>query len=56
MTLSVLLESLKISGLEDMSLYISHLKPQFVNEILDELQRAGRRHIKPLKQGTVMII
>jgi ribonuclease BN (tRNA processing enzyme) len=54
MTLSILIDHLDRFGLGNMPVYISHIKPVFLNEILNELSQSGRKNIKPLEQGSVL--
>jgi len=54
MTLSILIEHLDRFGLGNMPVYINHIKPIFLNEILDELKLSGRSNIKSLEQGTTI--
>jgi ribonuclease BN (tRNA processing enzyme) len=56
MTLSILVEHLDRFGLGNMPVYINHIKPIFLNEILNELDQSGRRNIKPLEQGAIIIL
>jgi ribonuclease BN (tRNA processing enzyme) len=56
MTLSILIEHLDRYGLGNMPVYISHIKPVFLNEILNELSQSGRKNIKPLEQGATLTI
>jgi ribonuclease BN (tRNA processing enzyme) len=51
MTLSILTEHLDRFGLSDMPVYITHIKPIFLNEILDELARHNGKKLKRLEQG-----
>ncbi len=51
MTLSILIEYLDRFGLGNMPVYVSHIKPIFLNEIFNELEMSGRKNIKPLEQG-----
>ncbi|MCX5814412.1 MAG: MBL fold metallo-hydrolase [Proteobacteria bacterium] len=56
MTLSILIEHLDRFGLDDMPVYISHIKPIFLNEILNELTLSERSNIKPLEQGARIVL
>lgn len=56
MTLSMLIEHIDRFGLNDMPIYITHIKPIFKDEILKELSTSGRKTIKPLKQGRVITL
>lgn len=56
MTLSMLTEHLDRYGLSDMPVYISHIKPIFKDEILSELSFCKRENIKPLQQGSELIL
>jgi ribonuclease BN (tRNA processing enzyme) len=54
MTLSILIEHLDRFGLNNMPVYINHIKPIFLNEILNELKISDRINIKPLEQGAIL--
>jgi ribonuclease BN (tRNA processing enzyme) len=54
MTMSILIEHLDRFGLGDMQVYIDHIKPIFLNEILNELKASDRANIKPLEQGAIL--
>ncbi len=56
MTLSILTEHLDKYGLSDMPIYINHIKPIFIDEILSELLSLKRNNIIPLKQGDKIIL
>ncbi|MCX5804716.1 MAG: 3',5'-cyclic-nucleotide phosphodiesterase [Proteobacteria bacterium] len=56
MTLSILIEHLDRFGLENMPIYISHIKPVFLDEILKDLSQSGRKNITPLVQGSTLKI
>jgi len=56
MTLSMLLEHLDRYKLNDRPIYITHMKPIFKDEILEELKKAKRENIKPLVQGATITI
>jgi ribonuclease BN (tRNA processing enzyme) len=51
MTLSLLMDELERFGLLDMPLFITHMKPIFLEEILSEIRALGRSTIKALEQG-----
>ena len=51
MTLSMLVERLERFGLGHMKVYITHIKPIFLQEILSDLALLGRHNIEPLQQG-----
>ena len=51
MTLSMLVERLERFGLSHMKVYITHIKPIFLQEILSDLALLGRHNIEPLQQG-----
>jgi len=51
MTLSMLLDHLDRYGLNEMPIYINHIKPIFFEEISNELSLSGRKHIRMLEQG-----
>jgi ribonuclease BN (tRNA processing enzyme) len=55
-TLDILLANLKKHGLEDMPVYISHMKPIFREEILSELKAVKRENIRELQQGSVITL
>ncbi len=54
MTLSMLIDHLDRYGLGKMPIYINHIKPIFIEEILGELPLTKRDNIKPLQQGAKM--
>lgn len=54
MTLSMLIDHLDRYGLGKMPIYINHIKPIFIDEILSELSLAKRDNIKPLQQGATI--
>jgi len=54
MTLSMLIDHLDRYGLGKMPIYINHIKPIFIEEILGELSLTKRDNIKPLQQGAKM--
>lgn len=56
MTLSILLEHITKFKLGGMPIYINHIKPVFLDEILDELSSMGSNNIKPLEQGGTIIL
>lgn len=56
MTLSVLIEHLDRFGLQDMPVLISHIKPIFYDEIMGEVSSSGRETIKPLVQGSEIVL
>jgi len=56
MTLSILIEHLDRFGLGNMPVYISHIKPIFLNEIINELKLSGRKNINPLEQGAIITL
>ncbi len=56
MTLSVLIEHIDRFGLDKMPIYMSHMKPIFLDEILNELRLSGRKNIQPLEQGIVISV
>ena len=51
MTMSMLIEHLERYDLGKMPIYINHMKPVFIDEILDELTLTKRDNIKTLQQG-----
>lgn len=54
MTLSMLVERLERFNLGHMKVFISHMKPIFLKEILSDLTLLGRSNIKPLEQGATL--
>jgi ribonuclease BN (tRNA processing enzyme) len=54
MTLSMLLEMLARFELQDVRVYITHMKPIFLQEILSELSSLGMENIQPLEQGMII--
>jgi len=50
MTMSMLIEHLERYDLGKMPIYINHMKPVFIDEILDELTLTKRDNIKTLQQ------
>jgi ribonuclease BN (tRNA processing enzyme) len=56
MTLSVLLERIDAYGLRDVPIYVSHMKSMFEREIRDEMDKAGRKNLRVLEQGSVLYV
>jgi hypothetical protein len=56
MTLSMLTDHLDRYGLSKMPVYINHIKPIFIDEILSELSLSNRENIKTLQQGGRIIL
>jgi ribonuclease BN (tRNA processing enzyme) len=56
MTLSMLVERLDRFGLSEAPVYISHIKPIFLQEIQSELSTLRGRNIRQLEQGTVITL
>ena len=54
MTLSMLVERLERFNLGHMKVFITHMKPIFLKEILSDLTLLGRSNIKPLEQGATL--
>ncbi|HNZ57930.1 MAG TPA: 3',5'-cyclic-nucleotide phosphodiesterase [Syntrophorhabdaceae bacterium] len=54
MTMSMLIEHLERYDLGKMPIYINHMKPVFIDEILDELTLTKRDNIKTLQQGVTI--
>ena len=55
-TLNILVENLARYGLESIPVYISHIKPIFRDEILNELKLLKRKNIRELQQGSVITV
>ncbi len=51
MTLNILIDHLQRYGLDDKPIFITHIKPIFLEEIIHELSQLGRPNIRPLIQG-----
>ena len=51
MTLSILVQCLDRFGLGHKKIFITHMKPIFLQEILSDLTLFGRPNIKPINQG-----
>ncbi|OPY68316.1 MAG: ribonuclease Z [Syntrophorhabdus sp. PtaU1.Bin050] len=56
MTLSILADHLERYGLIDIPIFITHMKPIFLSEILSELAVMGGLNIKPLAQGSLITL
>lgn len=54
MTLSMLTHCLDRFGLRNMKVFITHMKPIFLKEILSDLAQLGSRRVKPLQQGSIL--
>ena len=54
MTLSMLIHCLERFRLGHMKVFITHMKPIFLKEILSDLTLLGRSNIKPLEQGATL--
>ena len=54
MTLSMLIHCLESFCLGHMKVFITHMKPIFLKEILSDLTLLGRSNIKPLEQGATL--
>ncbi len=54
MTLNILIEHLERYGIENKSIFITHIKPIFLEEIIHELSQLGRPNIRPLIQGEII--
>lgn len=54
MTLSILVDHLERYGLANVPIFMTHMKPIFLDEILSELAVIGGFNIKPLTQGAVI--
>ncbi len=55
-TMATLMESLTRYGLEQMPVYVSHIKPIFRDEILSELKALGRPNIRELRQDVTITV
>ncbi|MCX8110716.1 MAG: 3',5'-cyclic-nucleotide phosphodiesterase [Syntrophorhabdaceae bacterium] len=51
MTLDILMDHLKRYNLEKKPIFITHIKPIFLEEIIHELSQLGKPNIRPLIQG-----
>lgn len=56
MTLNMLIEHIDRYGLNNIPIYISHIKPIFLEEIIHELTQTKRPNIRPLIQGETIHI
>lgn len=56
MTLSMLIYSLERFGLQNKKIFITHMKPIFLKEILSDLAQISSLKIKPLQQGIILNI
>jgi len=56
MTPSMLIEQIDRYGLSNMPVYITHIKPIFLDEILAEVAALGRGTVKPLQQGAEIVL
>jgi ribonuclease BN (tRNA processing enzyme) len=54
MTLSMLVHCLERFGLRTMKVFITHMKPIFLKEILSDLAQLGSPRIKALQQGNIL--
>ncbi len=55
MTLSILLERIDNYGLHNVPIYVSHMKSMFEREIREEMAKAGRKNLRVLEQGSVLV-
>jgi cAMP phosphodiesterase len=55
MTVAMLLDRIDTYGLHHLPCYISHMKSMFEREIRHEIQRAGKKNLRVLKQGSVLV-
>jgi ribonuclease BN (tRNA processing enzyme) len=56
MTLAMLQSSLHSYGLQDKTVYITHMKPLFSQEIIREVAAAGERNIRLLEQESTITV
>ncbi len=56
MTPSMLMEHIDRYGLGDRLFYVTHIKPIFAREIMNELEGSGRHNIRILKQGETLVV
>lgn len=56
MTPSMLMEHIDRYGLGDRLFYVTHIKPIFAREIVNELEGSGRHNIRILKQGEILTV
>ncbi|MCX8022863.1 MAG: 3',5'-cyclic-nucleotide phosphodiesterase [Syntrophorhabdaceae bacterium] len=56
MTLSILMEHIEKYGLKGIKIYLTHIKPFFLKEILADLEGLDYREIELLRQGSKLII
>jgi ribonuclease BN (tRNA processing enzyme) len=54
MTLSMLMEQIEKYGLQHKVFYLTHMKPIFIGEILEEVRSLKRPNLHVLKQGGVL--
>ncbi|MDD5008529.1 MAG: hypothetical protein PHC68_09075, partial [Syntrophorhabdaceae bacterium] len=56
MTTAMLVEHIDRYGLGTMPIYVTHIKPIFLEEIHRELNALKRNNIKLLKQGSTIVV
>jgi ribonuclease BN (tRNA processing enzyme) len=56
MTLAMLQSSLHTYGLQDKTVYVTHMKPLFSEEIIREVASEGERNIKLLEQESAITL
>jgi hypothetical protein len=56
MTAAILEESLLSHGLEEMPVYITHMKPLFIKEILEDLKSIKTRNMRVLEQDAQIVL
>jgi ribonuclease BN (tRNA processing enzyme) len=56
MTLSILVQCLDRFGLGHKKIFITHMKPIFLQEILSDLNQLHHPNIEPLQQGATIIL
>jgi ribonuclease BN (tRNA processing enzyme) len=56
MTPSTLFDRIDAYGLQDIPLYVSHMKSMFEREIRSEIRKADRGNLRVLKQGSILYV
>ena len=54
--LTTLLEGIDACRLQDIPVYVSHMKSMFEREIRSEVRKAGRENLCVLEQGSVLYV
>jgi ribonuclease BN (tRNA processing enzyme) len=56
MTLSMLLEEIDRHGIGGKTVYLNHIKPIFLEEVVEEVRLLGRKNVRVLEQGSTITI